>query len=431
MKAKGKRQEAKGKGEGKERGFSLVELMVAMVCFMIIGGAVVLLLGKSQTIFRAEQGVSEMDQNARLMMDFLTRDIQQSKESGLGLGQRFRTIYSKDGADGKTDEVTIVTADTQSKIPAGTLPLIAGSPRPFSVGDHYVELLPGGSTRLKVADIASAITLNEEFVITATRADGSLQFDFIKARGAKVTQAGFLGLSFDSVEHPGITPEVSFGAEYENGGFTLRPVTIKRYFIDRQNKEHPTFALSINDGKPITIARNVVGFQLRYLEVRDGETDGSWVKQQSISRQFKTQAIEVTMTARTEIKNDDKAERLVTLASVVRPRLTPGGNFGSSGGGGGNPSSPGSPGDNGGSGPGGGYGGGDPGGSGGNGGNAGQPRGYDANGKPIDSNGGRDGLGGDGIQRRTRYIGRQPKLHERLNPRPGETTNPNSSYPNQ
>jgi type II secretory pathway pseudopilin PulG len=415
--------------ESRARGFSLVELMVAMISFMIIGGAVVLLLGKSQTIFRAEQGVSEMDQNARLMMDFLTRDIQQSKENGLGLGQRFRTIYSKDAADGKTDEVTIITADTQSKIPSGTLPLVAGSPRPFSVYEHYVELLPGGATRLRVADIASAITANEEFVITATRADGSLQFDFIKARGAKVTQDGLLGLSFDTVEHPGVTPEVPFGVEYENGRFTLRPVTIKRYFVDRQNKEHPTFTLSVNDGKPITIARNVVGFQLRYLEVRDGETDGSWVKQQSISRQFKTQAIEVTMTARTEIKNDDKAERLVTLASVVRPRLTPGGNFGSSPGSG-NPSSPGSPGD-GSSGPGGGYGGGDPGGNGGSGTSGGQPRGYDANGNPVDGNGGRDGVGSDGIQRRTRYLGRKPKLHERLNPRPGETGGLDSSYPNQ
>ncbi|HKQ08666.1 MAG TPA: prepilin-type N-terminal cleavage/methylation domain-containing protein, partial [Blastocatellia bacterium] len=321
-------------------GFSLVELMVAMTVFLIIGGAVALLLSKSQTIFRAEQGVSEMDQNARLMMDFLTRDIQQSKENGLGLGQRFRTIYSKDGLDGKTDEVTIITADTQSRIPTGTLPLVAGWASPFSVGDRYVELLPGGSTRLKVADIASAIAPNEEFVITATRPDGSLQFDFIKARAAQVTQGGYLGLSFDTVDHPGVTPEVPFGSVYENGGFTLRPVTTKRYFVDRANKEHPLFTLSVSGSKPITIARNVVAFQLRYLEVRDGETEGTWVKQQSISREFKTQAIEVTMTARTEIKNDEKAERLVTLASVVRPRLTPGGDFGSAAGGS-NPSSPG------------------------------------------------------------------------------------------
>jgi len=416
--------------ESRERGFSLVELMVAMVAFLIIGGAVVLLLGKSQTIFRAEQGVSEMDQNARLMMDFLTRDIQQSKENGLGLGQRFRTIYSKDGTDGKTDEVTIVTADTQSKIPTGTLPLVAASSRPFSVSEHYVELLPAGATRLNLGDIASAIAPNEEFVITATRPDGSLQFDFIKAHSARVTQEGLLGLSFDTVDHPGVTPEISFGAEYENGGFTLRPVTIKRYFVDRQNKDHPTFTLSINDGTPITIARNVVAFQLRYLEVREGEIDGSWVKQQNISRQYKTQAIEVTMTARTEIKNDNKAERLVTLASVVRPRLTPGGNFGSSasggGGVGGNPSSPGGPGGPGG-GPGG-YGGGDPGGYGSS---SGQPRGYDADGNPIDGNSGGNGVGDDGIRRRTRYIGRKPKLHERLNPGSGDISDPNTNYPNQ
>ena len=433
MKAEGKRQKAKGKSLGTERGFSLVELMVAMVAFLIIGGAVVLLLGKSQTIFRAEQGVSEMDQNARLMMDFLTRDIQQSKENGLGLGQRFRTIYSKDGADGKTDEVTIITADTDSKIPTGTLPLVSGSQRPFAVSDHYVELLPGGATRLKVADIAAAISPNEEFVITGTRADGSLQFDFIKARGATATQDGHVGLSFDIADHPGVTPEVPFGMQYENGGFTMRPVAIKRYFVDRQDKEHPTFALSVNDGKPVTIARNVVAFQLRYLELRDGETDGSWVKQQNISREYKTQAIEVTMTARTEVKNDDKAERLVTLASVVRPRLTPGGNYGSAPGVGGNPSSPGGPGDSGGYGGGsGGSGGGDPGpgGSGGSGGPGRPTRGYDANGNPMDGSGG-SGPGNDPYQRRTRYIGRQPKLHERLNPRPGESMSPDSGYPNQ
>ena len=162
----------------------------------------------------------------------------------------------------------------------------------------------------------------------------------------------------------------------------------------------------------------------------DGETDGNWVKEQSISREYKTQAIEVTMTARTEVKNDDKAERLVTLASVIRPRLTPGGDFGSVSGG--NPSSPGGAGD--GSGPGGGpggYGSGGPGGGPGGSGGTGRPtRGYDADGNPMDGSGG-NGQGNDPYQRRTRYIGRKPKLHERLNPRPGESVNPDSGYSNQ
>ena len=41
------------------------------------------------------------------------------------------------------------------------------------------------------------------------------------------------------------------------------------------------------------------------------------------------------MTARTEIENEPESERLVTLASVVRPRNLPSGEFGSAGGGGG------------------------------------------------------------------------------------------------
>ena len=55
--------------------------------------------------------------------------------------------------------------------------------------------------------------------------------------------------------------------------------------------------------------------------------------------------------------------------------------------------------------------------------------GYDADGNPIGSGNGNGS--GDGFQRRTRYIGRQPKLHERLNPRPGDSGYRNPSDPYQ
>ncbi|HVG17907.1 MAG TPA: prepilin-type N-terminal cleavage/methylation domain-containing protein [Blastocatellia bacterium] len=407
-----------------ERGFSLTELMIAMMVFTLIAGSVVMLLTKSQTIFRAEQGVSEMDQNARLLMDFLTRDIQQSKENGLGLGPRFRSIYSNNALDGKTDEITIVSSDTDTKLPAGSLPLIAGSQRDFSASERFVEILPNGASRVESQEVINKIAANEEFIISGTRVDGSVQFDFIKARSAKLTSAGTIGLSFDTVDHPGVQPEIPFGETYVGGAFTIRPCTIKRYFVDRKtDKDHPAFALSINDGAAIPIARNVVAFQLRYLEVRDGEVEGQWVKQQTISGRYKTEAVEVTMTARTEIEGDKKAERLVTLASVIRPRLVPGGDFGSSPGGGGT-TSPGLPGEGGGAGggygdgPGGGTGRGGPGGSGGPG-----AAGYDSNGNPAgagvgDGSDGGSGFGDGGYKRVTKRIGKNPRLGERLNPRP-------------
>jgi prepilin-type N-terminal cleavage/methylation domain-containing protein len=403
-----------------QHGFTMAELMIAMAVFTLIIGSVVTLLGKSQTIFRTEQGVSEMDQNARLLMDFLTRDIQQSKENGLGLGARFRSIYSYNGPEGKTDEVTIISSDTESKLPSAALPLIAASTRPFSVGDRYVEMLPNGASRLDPRAVIDALSRNEEFVVSTSLQDGSVQFDFIKVKSAKLTEDGAIGISFEPAEHRGVEPEVAFGGVYENGSFTMRPCAIKRYFIDRKtDQEHPVFALSVNDSPAIPIARNVVAFQVRYLEVKDGEVDGQWVKQQNISRQYRTAALEVTMTARTEIKGDQQAERLVTLASVIRPRFINGGAFGSSPGGGGGTTSPGVPGD-GGPGGGGGYddGDGSGGGPGGGGGSAGRSGsggrgGYDADGNAY----GPGGFSAGGYNHETRRIGKQPKLGERLNPK--------------
>ena len=399
---------------GDQRGFTMAELMIAMAVFTLIIGSVVTLLGKSQTIFRTEQGVSEMDQNARLLMDFLTRDIQQSKENALGLGSRFRSIYSYNGLEGKTDEVTIVSSETETKLPSGALPLTAASTKPFSTGDRYVEILPNGASHVEPMTVINTLVPDEEFLISASLQDGSLQFDFIKVKAAKLTADGAVGVSFEPVEHRGVEPEVAFGAIYEGGSFTMRPCTIKRYFVDRKtDQEHPTLALSVNGGAAISIARNVVAFQVRYLEVRDGEVEGQWVKQQSISRQYKTSALEVTMTARTEIKDDKQAERLVTLASVIRPRFIAGGAFGSSGGGGGGgTSSPGLPGDGGG-----GVGGGD--GSGGRGG--GYPGGSGSDGQggfgSGDNGDGSRGFGDGGYNRQTGRIGKQPRLGERLNPK--------------
>src|SRR5215468_657645 len=130
---------------GNQYGFTMAELMIAMAVFTLIIGAVVTLLGKSQTIFRTEQGVSEMDQNARLLIDFLTRDIQQSKENSLGLGPKFRSIYSYDGPGGKTDEITIVSSDTGTKLPGAALPFTAWKTTSFSALDRQVEVVPNAA----------------------------------------------------------------------------------------------------------------------------------------------------------------------------------------------------------------------------------------------------------------------------------------------
>ena len=312
---------------GSERGFSLTELMIALMVFALITGSVVMLLVKSQGIFRTEQGVADMDQNARLMMDFLTRDIQQSKENGLGIGAKFRSVFSYNGPNGMTDELTIVSADTDSRIPAAALPLVPAATAPFSVSDRYVEVMPNSIANEVPADVISTFAPGEQFMISTVLESGAVQFDIVQVAGARLVDGGAIGVTLEPMTHRGVESEIPFGSKYE-AGFTMRPIEVKRYFVDSsKDSEHPEFGLSINDGPALEIARNVVGFQLRYLEVRDGDSDGNWVQRQTIDENFKTVAVEVTLTARTDKRDDSQTDRLVTLASVIRPRTIP--DFGS------------------------------------------------------------------------------------------------------
>jgi type II secretory pathway pseudopilin PulG len=343
-----------------EQGFTLTELIIATMVFTIIIGSVVMLVGNSQSIFRTQQGVADMDQNARLMMDFLTRDIQESKENAIGLGDTFNPIFSYNGADGKTDQLSILTSDTQTQVPASALPLVPASTLPFAVGDHYLEVLPNANGGMSPQSVTSTVKANDQFIISSVQSDGSIQFDLVKVQSASITQTGHIGLVVMPVDAQGVQSEVPFGSIYTNGSFSLRPIDVKRYYVDRTDADHPVLAVSLNQGRPMVIGRNITAFQLRYLQVAQGQTQGYWVPQQNVSHLYSTQAVEVTLSARTEIKSDPQASRLVTLASVIRPRFqagsgalygsgSPGGQLpGGPGSGGPGSSNPGGPGQSGG-----------------------------------------------------------------------------------
>ena len=59
----------------RERGFSLIELMVAMVITLLIMGAVYGLIAGGQNAFRREPELAERQQNIRMAMDLIMKDI--------------------------------------------------------------------------------------------------------------------------------------------------------------------------------------------------------------------------------------------------------------------------------------------------------------------------------------------------------------------
>ena len=92
---------------GSQRGFSLIEVLVAMMITMIVMASVMLLLQKGQTTFQREPEVAEMNQNARYGLDMISRDLTMA---GLNTPATMAIMWV-DGGGNTPDELTIVYAD--------------------------------------------------------------------------------------------------------------------------------------------------------------------------------------------------------------------------------------------------------------------------------------------------------------------------------
>ncbi len=97
-----------------ERGFSMVELMVAMTATLVVTGAVYGLVVAGNSAFRREPALADRQQNIRVALDVIGRDI---FRAGYGLPE-FAQAFT-DGLDGlgelgsgggKTDELEIFAA---------------------------------------------------------------------------------------------------------------------------------------------------------------------------------------------------------------------------------------------------------------------------------------------------------------------------------
>lgn len=64
------------------RGFSLIELMVAMTIGLVILAAVVQIFVRSHSTYQLDEGLSRVQENARFAMDFLSKDIRMAGYMG-------------------------------------------------------------------------------------------------------------------------------------------------------------------------------------------------------------------------------------------------------------------------------------------------------------------------------------------------------------
>ncbi len=106
--------ELEGTVETREKGFSLIELMVAMVVTLIISGAVFQLVTAGQSAFRKEPAVADRQQNIRMAMDIVTQDLFSAGYGMPSFAQAFTNNLDGIGPMGsggeETDELEIFRA---------------------------------------------------------------------------------------------------------------------------------------------------------------------------------------------------------------------------------------------------------------------------------------------------------------------------------
>jgi Tfp pilus assembly protein PilW len=95
-----------------ERGFSMLELTLAVLLTVGLMGAVFSLMSRNQQIFVTESNVTDMNQNVRTVVDLLTQDIQ---SAGMGLPRTkgsFASIFYTNGVNTTTaDKLLIVNGN--------------------------------------------------------------------------------------------------------------------------------------------------------------------------------------------------------------------------------------------------------------------------------------------------------------------------------
>jgi type IV pilus assembly protein PilW len=85
-------------GEGRSRGFTLIELMIAMTLGVIVVGGVVSVVLAGQQSYRTNEALSQVQESARTAFELMARDIRQAGVNGCGNNGRVANVLDPEPA---------------------------------------------------------------------------------------------------------------------------------------------------------------------------------------------------------------------------------------------------------------------------------------------------------------------------------------------
>ncbi len=325
------------------KGFTLVELLVAMVLSFILIGGIFGAFSSQQKAYTVQDQVAEAQQNARMAMNILMRDIRMAgygmPDGGITIG---KTTYDnaiaieKNGMKSDYDSITLVGA---FGTPSGYLDrtVVAGATEIHLRSSHEASnfdsdnnkyLFIGGLDSLTVLSVSgNKITLNGETkvryptaILSAAADEGSTNLPVVDATGlgsGDVLSLGPNTLTITAVSTSTITVDTDLDTAGNQGitgsyptGTIINPIPVFRVTAVEYTVDSDSGCLTRGDraviadgGTSADLAGNIQDIQI----TPDDQNDQAWYT--------------ITLTARTEKPDADYTQNGGYRQRILQSRV--------------------------------------------------------------------------------------------------------------
>lgn len=133
----------------RQRGISLVELMISVLLAMLLTGGILHVVLANKTTYRVNEGLSRMQENVRFSMQLLARDIRMVGYTGCAAGSDFPTVNTLNGSSANEYDLGVGLLGHENNGSGWSDPLPVGANSIDTASDALsLEMLVGGGARL-------------------------------------------------------------------------------------------------------------------------------------------------------------------------------------------------------------------------------------------------------------------------------------------
>jgi prepilin-type N-terminal cleavage/methylation domain-containing protein len=299
-------------------GFTLVELLVAMAMGLIVLTVMFTMFRTSQRSYTLQDYVAEMQQNLRVAMYSVTRDL---RMAGCGvnlLNQLVPTVEVFDGENSTWKNLQGITA-TNSTTGPDQIDLFIGDIQSGEYDATIRENMPDASADLKV-DTTANFQIGDMVIISNGINAALFVVSLPQPAALAIQHRPAISIfnppaAFKNFPHGGGYAQGSRLYNFGNG----RWVT---YYIDTTDPDHPKLMADFHDTNPdVVVADNIEDMQFHYFMADGSDTDNPAGDEDNV------RAIRVTFSARTDAVDRDAATvfRPVTIEDHVIGAVSPDG----------------------------------------------------------------------------------------------------------